>query len=592
MVRRISPKVSAVALAGILGLAIISGSSPSDNVKDGQNAAMFGPVGNGADETAELKLGSSKRCDSLDPGLSFDAWCAVIHRTYSRNVMAFNGSAGLAGLEVVPDLASANPEISQDAKVWTFKLREDVRWDDGTFVTVGDVRYSIERLYAKTLQASVPNRILCLLSNCGDGTPDYQGPFKKKYPHLKSIKTSGKFKISFELTRSCGDFDRVLASSQFAPIQRTRDIELRREKLSYANNPASNGPFKLSLQETPLVAKFVRNPFWLQQSDPIRSPKVKLMTWRVYGTDVAVDHALVKGAIDLKLNSGLGIASRSFVLNSPKHKKQVDLVPSNSTNIFALAPSVPPLDNVSCREAIFYALNKKDLQKMRGGTSVSSIAHSLIPRGVPGYAPEQNNFPSGAQDEGNLITARQKLSECGYPDGFEVGMGYLDLGVGRNIYLSVQRSLARVGIVIDPVRFTNFADYFTLGIGSPEYIKERNIGIMMTNLGPEYLSANAFWSPVVDGRYITNYSNRNLAELSDDEVDALVDKLSVIADYQTLASLSSQLQNNIEARAVYLPYATDQIVLFRSSKLVSVYVQQGLGSSYDLVNVGKNNSAF
>ncbi len=591
MVRRVSPKVSAVALAGLLGLAIISGSSPSKNVEGGLNAAMFGPVGNDADESAELKLGSSKRCDSLDPGLSFDSWCAVIHRTYSRNVMSYTGAPGQAGLEVVPDLANGYPDISADAKVWTFNLRNDVRWDDGTIVTAGDVRYSIERLYTSSLQASVSNSILCLLSNCSDGTPDYQGPFKKKYPHLKSISTSGKFKIIFELTRSCGDFDRVLATSQFAPIQRSRDIEMRRQKLTYAANPASNGPFKLQFKDTPVVAEFVRNPFWRQVTDPIRSPKVQTMTWRLYGTDESVDHALVRGAIDLKLNSGLGEASRSWALSSPDRSKQLDLVPSNSTNVLALSSNVTPLDNVRCREAIFYALNKKDLQRARGGTSVSSIAHSLIPRGVPGYAPNQNNFPVGPENTGNLIKARQKLSECGYPDGFEVGMAYLDLGVGRNIYLSVQRSLARIGIVVDPVRYANFADYFTLGIGSPENIKERNIGIMMTKFGAEYLSASAFWGPAVDGRNITNFANRNLAQLSDEKLNTLLDKLSVIAKYETLASLSSELAIEIEAKAVYLPYATDRIVLFRGNRLVNVYVQQGLGSSYDLVNVGKNKVA-
>ena len=587
MVRRISPKFGASALAILLGLAIISGSSLSGNTEEGLNAAMFVPVGNGANASAELKLGSSKRCDSLDPGLSFDAWCAVIQRTYSRNLMSFAGEGGSSGLKVLPDLASGYPSISEDAKVWRFNLRENVRWDDGTLVTAGDVRYSIERLYTRALQASVPNRMLCLLSNCGDSTPDYQGPFKKKFPHLKSIHTYGKFKIVFELTRPCGDFDRVLATSQFAPIQRVRDIHLRAQKLTYASNPASNGPFKLSLQEKPFVAKFIRNENWQQSTDPIRSPQAKSMTWRLYSTDAAVDHALVKGAIDLKLNSGLGLASRSWVLNSPDHTKHVDLVSNNSTNVLALSSGVTPLDNVHCREAIFYSINKSDLQKVRGGSSVSTVAHSLLPRGVPGYDSSRNNFPSGKDETGNLYAARQKLSECGYPDGFEIGMAYLDLGVGRNTYLSVQRSLARVGIVVDPVRFTNFADYFTLGIGSPEVIKERNVGIMMANFGPDYFSASAFWSPIADGRNITNYANRNLAELNDETVNDLLDKISVIANYQTLASLSSKLQSEIESKAVYLPYTTDRIVLFRGKKLVNVYLQQGLGSSYDLVNIGK-----
>lgn len=49
-------------------------------------------------------------------------------------------------LEVVPGLAESWHKEDPSGRVWTFTLREDLRWSDGTPLTVEDVRASWERL--------------------------------------------------------------------------------------------------------------------------------------------------------------------------------------------------------------------------------------------------------------------------------------------------------------------------------------------------------------------------------------------------------------------------------------------------------------
>ena len=47
---------------------------------------------------------------------------------------------------IEPDLAGALPEISQDGRVYTFRLRKDLKWHDGAPVTSRDVSFTISRM--------------------------------------------------------------------------------------------------------------------------------------------------------------------------------------------------------------------------------------------------------------------------------------------------------------------------------------------------------------------------------------------------------------------------------------------------------------
>ena len=147
--------------------------------------------------------------------------------------------------------------------------------------------------------------------------------------------------------------------------------------------------------------------------------------------------------------------------------------------------------------------------------------------------------------------------------------------------------MARVGIVVDPVEYANFAEYFSIGIGSPDNMRAQKIGIAATGWGPDYSSALSYWAPLVDGRKIKSASNQNFAELNLDEINVLLDQLDAAVTPAEAARLSKEIENLVMNEAVYLPYAVDRLVLYRPSDLTDIYVQIALGNQYDVVNVGK-----
>ena len=571
--------LSAVAAVSAL---VLGSSTISSSGSVRFNAAINQPVGDVVTTGGTLKLGSTKYCDSFDPAMSYDSWCGVILRMYSRNLVSFANKPGAESFVVVPDLLSALPTSHDDGLTWTMSLRPGLKWEDGTPVTSADVKYSIERLFDPLIVGTVSTDTLCLLSSCSSGLPDYKGPAKSG--SLVAINAKSANDISIELRRAFPTFPNILAMPQFGVVEKARAESLLKSGKTYASNPASSGPFSISISKD--LVSFTRNNSWSQERDVLRIPKVSSMEWTLRSTSAAVDKAVLESELDLRVDGGLSGTVASSALRNPDINKYLDQVGTGTIDYLALVPTAKPLERQACREAIFYALNKTDLARIHGGLSTSGIATSMISEGIPGGDKTSNKYPSGKLNTGDLEKARNKLSVCGYPDGFEIGMAYVDMGLGKRTYESVQRSLARVGIVVDPHEYSSFAEYFTTGVGNPENLQASNIGLIAAAWSPEPGQSISYWGPIADGRKIKLRSNLNYAMVNDDQINAELDALE--NGHSNVAKTNRTIDRLLMDQAVYVPFNFEQSVLYRGPLLSSVYIQRALGGRYDLVNVGVN----
>ncbi|MEI6404458.1 MAG: ABC transporter substrate-binding protein [Actinomycetes bacterium] len=580
---RYTALVTVVLVSGIA----LGSSSISHSGAPSFNAALTRSVGEGYSEDARLSLGSTKLCDSFDPGQVFDSWCGVIVRMYSRNLLAYAGQPGTDGQKLLPDLAASLPRVSKDKKVWTFRLRKDVLWNDNTQVTSTDIRHTIERLYDPEALGAVSMDTMCLLTTCSKGLPDYRGPYESG--HLASVDTPDDFTIIFHLTREYATFANVVALPQFGSVESVKDRAFRRSGDRYSDKPSSNGPFVLTIADDQSSVQLDRNPYWKQSTDPVRSPHVTSMHWVLFETDDALDQALVQGDIDVKLNNGLNQAARIKVMSDKELIKNVDQVETGVVDYLALVATAIPLDRQPCREAIFYALDKADLVKIRGGSDISQITGTMTSSVLSGANIKPNPYSVTELGVGDLNQARKKLVECGYPDGFQIRMAYVTLGLGEQLFLSVQRSLARVGIVVDPVPYVDFTDYFASGVGSPDAVNSNHIALIPSSWSPEGIDAVSYWAPIVDSRKIKPRSNLNYAEYADDSVNLALDALRF--GKLKVAKANRLIDSAVMSSAQYLPYARERQVLYRSPALSNVYVQRSLGGQYDLVNLGTTGNS-
>ena len=87
----------------------------------------------------------NRSLDSIDPAVAYDTTSIPILRMTNDGLVAFNQASGLAGTQLVPDLAVSLPTPTDGGKTYTFRLRPNIRYSNGRPVKASDFRYAFER---------------------------------------------------------------------------------------------------------------------------------------------------------------------------------------------------------------------------------------------------------------------------------------------------------------------------------------------------------------------------------------------------------------------------------------------------------------
>src|SRR6266536_2738442 len=183
--RRIFP-FAAAGVAVALGLAACGGSSSNKQApqqkSSAYNAAINGVVNPSSHKGGTLTFDLSSVPDSTDMGNTYYAFMWNTVRLYSRALVTYKSVPGAAGNTIVPDLATSLGQVSSDGLTWTYHLKPNIKFEDGTTVTSKDVKYAVERTYAKDVLPNGPSYFKLLLKD-----PSYPGPYKDKTPGKKFV---------------------------------------------------------------------------------------------------------------------------------------------------------------------------------------------------------------------------------------------------------------------------------------------------------------------------------------------------------------------------------------------------------------------
>ncbi len=545
------------------------------------NAATIGFV-NKSDKTGgSLNLVATGDCDSWDPTNTYYGWCWNMQRLFTRTLVGYSSTPGANNIAIEGDLATGLGEHNADFTEWTYHLKPNIKWEDGTTVTSKQVKYGLERVFATDLFSNGPSSYyLCLLAKCdAEGNPPYAGPYKDKGKELDSISTPDDTTISFKLQTSTPDFDYLMTLPASAPVPLTENGANTGSK--YTLHPLSNGPFKFSSYTPEQQVVWVRNDKWDASTDKIRKPLVDKITLNISTNADDNDKQLQAGTADATADGNVQTAFQTNIINDPNLKKNADDPVSSYTRYFAIFPSVKPLDNVHCRRAIFYAVNKVDLQRARGGTYGGDIAHTMAQPTVPGHDPKTDPYPSGPDNTGDLAKAKDELQQCGQPNGFATKMAYVNSGRGPAVFTAAQSALARVGIKLSAAIHAQ-SGYYGGYIGKPETVKSVGIGMAQAAWGSDYPTGGGFWTSIV-----ASYAppgGGNYTQLKDKKVDDLLAEAAKSTGRHD--DLFKQLDAQVMTDAVNLPFLYDKSLYYRNPRLTNVRNNFALGSTYDFVNIG------
>ncbi len=272
--------------------------------------------------------------------------------------------------------------VSEDAKDYTFQLRDDVyfqpgKFQDGRQLVAEDVKYSLER----SNELSAMNRL----------------------DMIDSVEVVNDFEIIVHLPEPNAAFLTALTNSGNAIVPKE---EVEGWGDDFGNHLVGSGPFMLKEFKFDEEAILVRNDkYWAQK------PHLEGVTFKVI-TDINQNaNALRTGEIDF--SSGLSGESVK-IIREDKNIKLLETPGLHVAYIYFNQVNGPTADK-KVREALIKAVDTKELVKGVYQYGEAQPASIPLPPGSWGYDKSVESIVPSYDPE----AAKKLLTEAGYPDGFK-----------------------------------------------------------------------------------------------------------------------------------------------------------------------------
>ncbi|MFI7097931.1 ABC transporter substrate-binding protein [Streptomyces sp. NPDC050161] len=535
---RRAPRTARRVTAAAVGVALAGG------------AVACGPEDGGAQAGAPQKGGTltvlnSKPQSNFDPARQYTSGGGKVPTLVFRTLTTRHRENGAAGAKAVPDLATDTGRPSKNATVWTYTLKDGLKFEDGSPITSADIKYGIERSFAAELSGGAP-----YLRDWLVGGEKYQGPYKDTSKDgLKSIETPDDKTLVFHLKKPEGEFPLLATQTQFAPVPKKKDTGTK-----YEEHPISSGPYKV-VKNTGDGERILlkRNEHWSEKTDKER---------HAYPDTIDVKSGLDSAVINQRLSTGagadaaavttdtnLGPAELAQIAGDKDLQKRVGTGHFGYTNYLAFNPKVKPFDNPKVRQAISYAVNRQSVVNAAGGSSLAEPATTFLPNqktfGYTGADP----FPAGKT--GNPEKARELLKEAGYKNGLSITLTHStakNFETSPEIATAVQEALKKAGITVKLAGLED-NDY-----QDKVHTLKDEPGLFIGGWGADWPSGGPFLAPIYDGRQIVKDAyNFNHARLDDPAVNHEIDEINKLTDLDAAAGRWGALDKKIGEQALSVP---------------------------------------
>jgi len=316
---------------------------------------------------AMLVMGTTDSVEScLDPAKAYDYFGWEIIQSLGCGLVEYKPGATGKVEDIVPSLATSW-NSSADGKVWTFNLRQNVLYDDGTEFNATHVKYTFDR---------------------GIGIADDEGPFVGiGYSDIiENVTVVNKYVVKFYLKIPFAAFLSLMACQasyivdpKYAPMQA---VEYTAGN-ARASHPMGLGPYRLN-SWTRVAGKdsemqLEANPNYWNASGGY--PKTKKIVIKFYADSTGLALAISAGEIDIAFRQ-LAAAD----INNLKTNANVKVWEGTGAFIQYLVLQLKraPFNNTIVRQAIASAINRTKVVNTVYLGQAQKL-YSLIPIGMFGH---------------------------------------------------------------------------------------------------------------------------------------------------------------------------------------------------------------
>ena len=434
-----------------------------------------------------LRIAVNTEIDSFDPYISAAADTQAIMMNVFEGLTMTDPQGN-----IIPALAK-KWDISEDEKIYTFYLEENVNFHNGEAFNADDVIFSLKRL-----------------SGLDGGKAA-----SSKFEDIASVEKTNDYTAIVTLNNADASF----LAKCMTPI-------IPEGYTEQAEKPIGTGPYKFVAFQPGQLTRLALNEDYYNKEN---LGKIKTVEFVLMPDDSAKIMALRSGSIDLFEASGETISQLG-----DEFAKFHTL--SNTAQILALNNDVAPFDNVKVRTAINYALNRQEIVDIVTGSTGYPIYTSFTPSMEAWYNKNTESTYAFNQEK-----AKELLKEVGYENGFDMEITVaFDYQIHVDTAQVIAHQLEKIGIKV-AIRTIEFAQWRS------EVYEDANYHTTIIGLGGKVEPHD------IIVRFESSYY-RNFFNFSNAEYDKIVADGLLEADFAKRKALYDKAQAIVtdESAAIFI----------------------------------------
>jgi peptide/nickel transport system substrate-binding protein len=571
---RSSPMAKALVASAAATLALSIAACGGDNGE--KKASTAGGKPSAGKQGGALTVLYGGDVDYLDPGAAYYQYSTNVMNATQRTLYSYKTDDQI---NPVPDLAEGPPNISDDAKTVTIKIKSGVKFSPplNREVTSQDVKYAFER----AATANVANGYFTAYFGTLAGLKEKPKPGDR----ISGIEAPDDRTLVFKLTEPQGALvAAALVLPISAPVPREYALPFDRKTTSqYSKHLLSTGPYMVrnDAQGNAIGWKptrqiqLVRNPNWSKASD-FRPAYLDSITINEGNSDAGVAaRKILNGQSMLQGDFQIPPDVLKSLQSGPRKSQLVVTPPTGRVRYVALDTKIKPFDDINVRKAVAAALDRNAMRLAFGGPLVGRTPTHFISPSLPGFEEAGGNAGPGvdflAKPEGDMALAQEYMRKAGYASGRYTGSEKF-LMVADN----ATNQLKAAQVALSDIQALGFKVNFRSAVRSTMYTKFCNVPAAKVAICPsvgwlkDFADPQSVLDPTFNGKNIVPTNNSNWPQLDVPEINAAMKKASALVDPQERAKAWGAIDKMITAVAPAAPWLWDTQPNVKSSNVNGV----------------------
>lgn len=538
----------ALACALCLGLTACGGKDPG-NIGDVSSAAPSAAPSVEATGAQELTFVLSNEPDGIDPTVTNNSFAQYILANCFEGLVTYDATGSIVGG------AAETWDISDDGLVYTFHLRDGLKWSDGSDLTAEDFVYSLRRVLTPATTAQYVSMVTGYVKNAQEF---YDGTATADELGVKAVDAQT---LEITLIQPTSFFIDLVSMWCYDPVQKAT-IEANGDRwTAAADTYICNGPFKmtqLKMGEGYVLEK--NENYW-----DAANVSLEKLTFRFILDSATALTAYESGEVD-----GIRSIPTADYARLKAAGAGIQTVPNYGTVYYNINCAKAPYDNVLVRKALNLAIDRQALIDNVVQLNATP-AYSFL---APGYSVGGMDITKGRETfdlsaTANVEAAQKALADAGYPggEGFPtLRLSYYSDDTVKKVVEAMAEMLKNnLGIDVE-ISSNDWAIYY-------ESVQSGNYEVGAMGWSADYLNPMSFLPLFKTG------DSTNTAFYSNPDYDKLVDKVMTTTDPDAAAELTLQADALASKEYCCLPlyYKTNDFLM---KDYVSGYYMTASGNLY------------